>query len=350
MLRYQYGAFQTQPGINSAIHVSPACRSILDDGAILPRYMRDDPIEGLGGGHEVSVSAYADPERAMATLLYLYRIWQMYHGELTQERIMEMEHSISLEDMKWYMHPKSTHAPHEKVHQLCIEVGKGRCKSPLVFGSDWAAAATRDDFCAIEFLITEQHLFTGCVRGYQSSRNLPFHGFGGFLRAEQYMVPCHSSILKGYPVLNFYSGVEKAVKRGASTVDPYEEAVRWDKHKDRTNTAEHAFFGRDKWDIRRYLQLMRYALDKEGTQFQFDDFSLDFRPRNFAIDNIYEYYLNEQEFRFFHPIEFDRFIATITIDDVIALATQRRIENGGPPIEPLFFHQRPFNPEFILDT
>ena len=354
MLHYRYGAFQTPIGVNSAIHVSPACRAILDSDAIVPRAMRDSDQEGLGGMHDYSVSAYADPETAMSTLLFLYRIWQIARGELSRDQIIEMEPAVANSDF-FDNEIYARYRPHEKVQRLCQIVGKERCHYPLVMGSDWVYQAERSDFCAIEFLITEQHLFTGYNYSYAQEKNLPFDDSPGFQLSKMFAVPRESRFFSGTSgegsVWDLYGVVKDAIRMGKRSFDPYDIP---DYRSPRTlqeciDEARHAYFGRPRWEYSSYQELLQYALNEDATRFQFQDLLLDFRPKTFDIEDIYQYYTAEREFRFFKPVTSDRFTAMVTVEDVIALAKQRRQEDEGTSAEPLFLKRRPFDSEFILD-
>ena len=64
-------------------HVTPKLSAITESTELSPRASRKSKVEGLGGRHDISVSFYGSLNRAMYTLIYLYRIWQVKSGQIS---------------------------------------------------------------------------------------------------------------------------------------------------------------------------------------------------------------------------------------------------------------------------
>jgi DNA-directed RNA polymerase specialized sigma24 family protein len=324
-LYFRYGFWDLEPGANMIYHVTPALSSVLKSGELSPPSMRRSGNTGLGGIHNASVSFYGSLSRAVYTLVYMYRIWQLENGYHEDLKAL-LEHNDAGIDTKTHIgkliddaRPGSSVFVINRIREML------RAHNPMIMGgASWIRKAAIEDFAILVFENPCRHLFLPDVYSSIESFGRPFQERQGCIRAftQQSVRDLSSSCdQKDRSYFNMgglyelsYGDIQHAIQEGASTVElDIEPRVMFDK-----------LFGRNPSDI--------LASQRDQPLIRFENITFDMRPQSVKIRDLCEYKESEQEFRVFRELPMSDVVRIYTIDDILREA---RKCNGG--VEPFFW-------------
>jgi len=302
-LSFKAGFWSLADGADACYHVTPNLNSILKSGQISSRFFRNEQRQTLGGSHDVSISVYNNITSAKNTLLYLYRVWQRVHGELTDERLRTQFGVTNV--------PYSNDA-NETLNQL---VSQFNSKYPIVFGDKWAYDIAKDDLALIVLQNTSKYVFINKLWHHRTCL-IDIAMYPDMIDVfERSSSDCY---LKGaYLSTTFYTKIKSNIQANKR----YFESSDLDLHSN-SEFFDHVF-GYWRVNLRR----------NESGIYTFGNISFDLNSQQIPINEVCEYCANEDEIRIFRPIPSTQFEAIISVEDVLEEATRL---NGGT--EPLFWN------------
>jgi len=308
-MRFLRGFWEIQHPL-SCFHVTPHLRAIENYGGITSRAYRGDTAQTLGGEHDISISAYNNISMAKNTLLFLYRVWQRTHGELSDEVLKE---KYGVGDV-----PIASSAQ-EMLSSLTEQFNS---TYPVVGGDKWAADIDVGDMGIIEFINPSKFMFVNRLFGKcidyislvtrSDLRQLSRVSFGrSYIRGDEWLDS------------DFYGVMRSSLSKGSLFFSPSKRHISFLHRADERGWCDKVFGERS-----------RVQRISEG-HYKIGGFVFDFRDIDILFDSICEYDIAEDEIRIFRPIFRYEFSRVHTIRDIVEEATQR---NGGR--EPLLWDKR----------
>lgn len=302
-LNFKAGFWSLADGADACYHVTPNLSAILKSRQISSRFFRNEQRQTLGGRHDVSISVYNNITSAKNTLLYLYRVWQRVHGELTDERLRTQFGVTNV--------PNSNDA-NEILSQLVSEFNSNY---PVVFGDKWAYEIAKDDLALIVLQNTSKYVFINKLWHHRTCL-IDIASYPDLI--DIFERSSNNCYLKGaYLSTNFYCDIMSNIRANKLYFE----------------SSDRAFSSKDDF----FVQVFGYwgvsLAKKESGIYNFGNISFDLNPQQIPIDEICEYCGNEDEIRIFRPIPSTQFEAVISVEDVLEEATRL---NGGT--EPLFWN------------
>ena len=311
-LYFRYGFWDLEPNRNMIYHVTPKLSAIMESTELSPRASRKSKVEGLGGQHDISISVYGSLNRAMYTLVYLYRIWQVKSGQVSMRDIADI---AGWDDEMLGLIGK--YQPHEIVSQVRIAL---RAPDPIVMGSDWADDLADEDFAILAFTNPCKHMYIKDIaRLSRRSDDTAIRSFTQQsivdLRQFAHTFSYFGARSDGLDA-NMYSQIRNNLRRDEVAVTYADGELPYD------------YFYRALFGGERYTPSDWYGRDI----IEFENITVDLRPQAVPIEDVCIYNQLEQEFRLFRSMPMGDVYRVYTIQDALREARQR---NGG--VEPFFW-------------
>jgi len=337
-LYFRYGFWDLEPNANLMFHVTPKLSAILDSTELSPRASRSSKVESLGGPHEISVSYYGSLNRAVYTLIYLYRIWQVKKGIITIDDLSAIA--------GWDAAKSRTVAKYDS-HMRVDAVRRSLvAHNPIVLGDSWVDDVTEDDFAILCFKNPCKHMF---VRNLLTLGKRPDDTAIEALTQDsiqelrRYVAPrcyfgTHSEGLDG----GIYHEIRRLLHEGKSQITYGESSkhlwkIGWGDYKDHIKKVfiGSSFYHKREWEGQDVIQ--------------FENITIDLREQPVNIEDLCLYRQEEQEFQLFRSMAMEKLLSCVTIYDALREAKSR---NGG--VEPFFwdteFKKEDFASRFRLAT
>lgn len=324
-LYFRYGFWDLEPGANMIYHVTPALSSVLKAGELSPPIMRRSRNQGLGGIHTASVSFYGSLSRAVYTLVYMYRLWQLENGYHEDLKALLEYSDVNAQTKTFCKERIDNSRPGSSVFVINRIRESLRAHNPMIVGgASWARKAAIEDFAILVFENPCKYLFLPDIYTSIASVDTPFQESEGFIRTfTQQSVRDLSSCcdqkdrsyfdMGGLYELN-YADILSAIQEGVPSIElGIKPNVMFDK-----------LFGRNPADI--------LASQRGQPLIQFENITFDMRPQSVKIRDLCEYKASEQEFRVFRELPMSDVVRIYTIGDILSEA---RKCNGG--VEPFFW-------------
>jgi len=146
-LYFRSGFWDMEPNKYELFHVTPSFTKIEKSGEISSRHHRGTKVQGLGGAHTVSISAYGSLEHALYTLTFLYRVWQSYHNLLDLGPWLDTATGLD----RYILDPLIQEQPRihtEFVRDIASEMD---FLDPILLSTDWLKDSSKKDFALICF-------------------------------------------------------------------------------------------------------------------------------------------------------------------------------------------------------
>lgn len=307
-LYFRYGFWDIRPNANLLYHSTPRFRAIETSSLISPRAFRNSQEQGLGGGHDVSISTYGSLTRALCTTLFMYRIWQIEKGLLSRKELKDIT--------GWSLDTINNLLQYNGSAGFVSDVAyEQKLHDPNVVSGEWARDTTEDDFAIIVFEDTSKHLFLNKLDFRQSKYKREDTIIPPFCQPSierlREVVGAESYFGSRFASLNylFYDVIRDLIISNETAFTFGEETSRFKNPK----LTHEILFG----------EAGSYPLNWQNKDLiEFENMSIDLRPQAIAIKDLCAYNRIEQEFRVFREVPLNQAYAIFTIKEVLEEAAK----------------------------